>query len=498
MMEESRGYVRRVRPDNHTVDGHAKQGSICMSRTLPVLMFAVLLLNGCGGGCDQCGRATHAIGGTISGLVGSRLVLSNNGEAVSIAPATNGQIPDLFANLPSGASYDITVTTQPTTPSQTCVVANGKGTVGDTDVTGISVTCTTTHARFLLGQGVVGGQGCVASSAIDSTTGALTSTAVAPLCPSSPQVPIVLAKGPMTVEPQGKFFYVANPNGQIGYLNTLAVDHGSGAVTSVKQEEAVEITDVALDPSGKFLFVSNGGLGGSSGGIGVATIDPASGALKFPSGGGYQFTNANPGFLTVDPLGRFVYVPFTELGSSQAMMVVMSFNSTTGALSQVASPVALDRYPGMAVAHPSGKFLYVGIPDSNSIVAFKVDSANGTLTPIAGSPFAAGNAPISAAVDPSGNYLYVANGGSNDISAYTIDHNSGQLTPISGSPFLTRQGPATVLIEPLGHFLYVSSGRFLTASAGVSAYQIGCTGALTEISGSPFTTAFGTNAVISK
>jgi 6-phosphogluconolactonase len=401
-------------------------------------------------------------------------------------------MPNLFANLPNGASYDITVTTQPTTPSQTCVVANGQGTIADADVTDISVTCTTTPARFLLGQGVVGGVSCVGASAIDSATGALTSTGAAPLCSVPIQVPIV-PDGEMAVEPQGKFLYVANPNGQIGFLDTLAIDRNSGAVTYVQSGEQVEIRAVAADPSGKFLFVSNDGPGGLSGGIGAAMIDPASGALTFPSGGGYLFPNGEPGPLTVDPLGRFVYVAF---GSSQNMVVALSFNSTTGALSQIASPVALDGYRWV-VAHPSGRFLYVVSDTSNSIAAFNVDPANGTLTPIAGSPFPAGSDPSSAAVDPSGNYLYVANDVSNDISAYTIDHSSGQLTPISGSPFPTRQAPTAVAIEPLGHFLYVSSGDFINASAGVSAYEIGSTGALTEISGSPFTTAFGTYAVIS-
>jgi 6-phosphogluconolactonase len=487
LVQETRDYVRTASAETHTPDIHARRSS---ARTFLALAFAMSMLNGCGGGggCDQCGGpATHAIGATINGLVGSRLVLSNNGNTVSIAPAFNGQMPKLFANLANGASYDITVTTQPTTPSQTCVVANGRGTIANADVTDISVTCTTTPARFLLGQG----PGlCVEASTIDSTTGALASTAAAPLCSIPVQVPIV-PNGEMAVEPQGKFLYIANPNGQIGFLDTLAVDHNSGAVTYVQSESQVEIRDVAVDPSGKFLFVSNGGPGGLSGGIGTAIIDSASGALTFPPSGRYQFPNGQPAAIAVDPLGRFVYVAFY---SDQARVVALPFNSTTGALSQGASPVAVDASRWI-VAHPSGKFLYV--LSSNSIVAFNVDPTNGTLTPIAGSPSPAGSDPGSAAVDPSGTYLYVANELSNDISAYTIDHSSGQLTPVAGSPFQTRQAPTAITIEPLGHFLYVSSDDANTAKAGVSAYKIGSAGVLTEISGSPFTTAFGTHAVIS-
>jgi 6-phosphogluconolactonase len=459
-------------------------------------LFGLLVSSqGCGGGAGAGGGSgggpvTYAIGATFSGLVGSRLVLSNNGNTVSVAPAFNGQLPKLFANLQNGASYDITVTTQPTTPAQTCVVANGQGTIASANVTDISVTCTTTPARFLLGEGVLGGAACVTASAIDSTTGALTSTGAPPLCTVYIKVPIV-PDGPMAVEPQGKFLYVANPGGQLGgFLDTLGIDRGSGAVTYLQSQEVVGIGEVAVDPSGKFLFVSG------PGGLGAWTIDPASGAVTFPSVGGYQFPDGSPSAVSVDPLGRFFYALF---GSDK--VVALSFDSTTGALSQIAPPVAVDGH-SWVVPHPSGRFLYVGInPYSGiaaAIAAFNADPTNGTLTPVAGSPFAAGNGSTSAAaVDPSGNYLYVANNVSNDISAYTIDQSSGQLTPISGSPFPTRQAPTSVVIEPLGHFLYVSSGDTITAATGVSAYEIGTTGALTEISGSPFTSALGTYAVLS-
>jgi hypothetical protein len=45
--------------------------------------------------------------------------------------------------LASGAAYTASVLTQPTTPSQTCIVTNGSGTVGSANVVGISVSCTT-------------------------------------------------------------------------------------------------------------------------------------------------------------------------------------------------------------------------------------------------------------------------------------------------------------------------------------------------------------------
>jgi hypothetical protein len=45
--------------------------------------------------------------------------------------------------LPTGARYDVTVGRQPRDPEQTCVVTNGSGFVGDSNITNIVVECTT-------------------------------------------------------------------------------------------------------------------------------------------------------------------------------------------------------------------------------------------------------------------------------------------------------------------------------------------------------------------
>jgi len=201
---------------------------------------------------------------------------------------------------------------------------------------------------------------------------------------------------------------------------------------------------------------------------------------------------------SVDPLDRYVYVEYQDFiyapppSQTKNMLIALSMDSKSGALSQVASPVDIGAAPSNVwlAPDPSGKYLYVGPVGSNGIAAYGIDPADGTLTPISGSPFAVGNGASSAAVDPYGKYLYVTNSGSNDISAYAIDPGSGVLTPIDGSPFPTGSAPASIAVEPIGHFVYVSD------ALGVSAYKIDAlSGALTPISGSPFTFAYG--AVIS-
>lgn len=80
------------------------------------------------------------LGGSISGLTSSGLVLANGGDTVS--PAAGDQSFRFNGKVGQGFSYGVTVLTQPSQPvAQTCTVANGTGTMGTTDVNNVQVTC---------------------------------------------------------------------------------------------------------------------------------------------------------------------------------------------------------------------------------------------------------------------------------------------------------------------------------------------------------------------
>ena len=65
---------------------------------------------------------------------------------------------------------------------------------------------------------------------------------------------------------------------------------------------------------------------------------------------------------------------------------------------------------------------------------------------VKGSPFPAGSVPTLATVDPTGTFLYVSNNGSGNVSAYMIDQSTGALTEVSGSPFAAGTGPCGVAV----------------------------------------------------
>ena len=89
----------------------------------------------------SCGEAADpvTIGGSVTGLEGSGLVLQNNG---SDNLPIDGDGPFTFAtSLTPGITYDVTVATNPTNPAQICSVINGKGQVPTEDVTDVTVSC---------------------------------------------------------------------------------------------------------------------------------------------------------------------------------------------------------------------------------------------------------------------------------------------------------------------------------------------------------------------
>lgn len=87
-----------------------------------------------------CVTNSFTVSATVSGVVGSGLVLRNNGG--NDLAGSNG-VRTFSTPVLSGAAYAVTVATQPSNPAQTCVVTNGTGTVGAANITNVGVACTT-------------------------------------------------------------------------------------------------------------------------------------------------------------------------------------------------------------------------------------------------------------------------------------------------------------------------------------------------------------------
>jgi YVTN family beta-propeller protein len=310
---------------------------------------------------------------------------------------------------------------------------------------------------------------------INATTGALTSVGriAAELSPTS-----------IAIDPSGKFAYLANDDVlefMAGNVSVYAINPTTGVLTSIGSPVAADFGahSVTVDPFGKFVYVANDGdfevTGGS---VSMYTINTTTGALTSigtmaapcappPSPGSCASYS-----VALDPSGKFAYVA-NEGGFAPTSVSMYIINATTGALTSIGTIAAGGRAVSVAV-HPSGKYAYVANGSDPPGVSMYTIATTGALTSIG--LIAAGGAPAYVAVDPSGKFAYVTNSGSNDVSMYSINTTTGALTSMGTTA--AGSGPASIAIDPSGKFAYVTN----SGSNDVSMYTIdGATGALTLI-----------------
>lgn len=515
-----------------------------ITRTI-LMSCALLILGGCGGDGGSGGStATYTVGGTVSGLTGSGLVLSNNGGD-NLTVAANGTFTFETA-LPTGTAYSVTASMQPANPNQNCMVRNGtgNGSITNADITTVVVICVNV-GRFAYVANSVSNN--VSAYTIDATTGALTAVTGSPF--GAGTFPTIV-----TLHPSGKFAYVANYSSD--NISSYSIDATTGALTTVAGSPfgAGSFPHVVtIDPSGKFAYVANQNVANlASTSVSAYTIDATTGALAPVAGSPYAVGNS-PYDVVVDPSGKFVYVTNYGINSvgiwSGGSISAYTINATSGALAPVAGspfpvgpcPCTLTIDSGGKFAYvvnggggtintytidatsgaltsvassaggfcpgdepatcevtidPSGKFAYISTQEGPSqhpgVLAFTINSTTGALTAVTGSPFAAGTEPGFVTIDPSGSFAYVADRYSGTVYAYTIDDTTGALTA-AGNPLGAGMDPSVVDIDPSGKFAYVAS---YVSSASITAYPIeaysidASNGALTAVPGSPFTAGF--------
>jgi hypothetical protein len=112
------------------------------------------------GACNNNAAAppsAYTIGGTVINLAGTAggLVLQSNGQTLPVN--ANGSFT--FSNtVASGSSYSVTISVQPSNPTQTCGVANGSG-VATADITNIQVNCAHNEWTWVKGPNTVSNSG---------------------------------------------------------------------------------------------------------------------------------------------------------------------------------------------------------------------------------------------------------------------------------------------------------------------------------------------------
>jgi 6-phosphogluconolactonase (cycloisomerase 2 family) len=405
-----------------------------------------------------CATNAYAISGIVSGLVGTGLVLQNNGGDFLGANADG--IFSFATNVASGAGYSVSVKSQPTLPAQNCTVGNGSGAVTSANINTVTVSCALYAPRFAYSANYL--DGTLSSYTVNATTGQLRHNGY-----------VTTGNGPIfvTTDPTGSFVYTANMGA--GTISAYSINGSTGALTSIGADVTTDITtnnsqprSIAVDPSGKFAYVANG----NSGNVAQFTIGKK-GALT-PMTPATVTAGAGAFSITTNPTGKFVYVANASANTVSAYTI----NGVTGALTSVGADVPAGTAPYSVTVDSSGKFAYVANFTSNNISAYSINGDTGVLTSLGTVP--AGTNPYIVTVDPSGKFAYVSNYGSNNVSAYSINATTGALTAVSGSPFAAGTAPFGVTVDPSGKFVYVEN----TLSNDVSSYGLNTTtGALTSL-----------------
>lgn len=280
--------------------------------------------------------------------------------------------------------------------------------------------------------------------------------------------------------------------------------------------------------TGDYLYVANAATAGP----GIAAYDIASAALGTVSGSPFALTPL-PSALAVNPADTYLYVGTTEgpmyvytIGSGGALTIgnggaavatipttSMQVDSTgkwlivanesspsvsvfaigTGGVLTVtnASPVAVNSgtgVPDSLAITPNNEYVYVGL-SAAGLETMTFSSTDGTLAD-AGHEATVDtvDAVTAVAVDPTSKFVFATETGISAVRVFTIGTN-GALSPVSGSPFSVGTGPSAVMVDSSGSYVYVtnrtanSSGTYT-----INGFALTNSGTLSALSGSPYTT----------
>jgi sugar lactone lactonase YvrE len=377
--------------------------------------LAVGLLAACSSGSGGGSPPPVTVGGTVSGLAGSGLVLVLNG-VTRLAVSGNGSFT--FADsVPAGGTYGIDVLTQPNKPIQICTVSGGNGMAGTTNVATVTVTCTTQalalFAGNLDGSGTVDGVGLAARF-------------------NYPQG--------LSADNAGNLYVADSDNNTIrvitpaGVVSTLAGQPGiSGSADgSGVAARFLHPGGIAIDAAGS-LYVAD------TNNVTVRKITPTGvvttlagnpGSPSYSDGTGTAAGFSDPRGIAIDSVGN-VYVADTDANTIRKITpagLVTTLAGTPGIVGGTADGAgAAARFSApWGIAADTAGNLYV--TDSGNSTIRKITPA-GLVTTLAGEAGASGTVdgigtasefslPKGIAIDPSGN-LYVADNSGDAIRKIT-------------------------------------------------------------------------------
>lgn len=254
---------------------------------------------------------------------------------------------------------------------------------------------------------------------------------------------------PMAVSPNHRFLYAALRSDNFP-ASSFAIDPASGRLTHLATTPlAASMAYIITDRTGRFLLSAS--YPGNE-----LTINPIDDKGQVEQ----KTTQIIPDrpkshCILVDATNKYCYA--TSLGAD--IIMEWKFDATAGTLSPN-GPGVVHTKPGAGprhmALHPNRRFLYVITETTDTIGAYAIDPASGTLTELQfvdarPEGFTAQPAAADLHVTPDGRFLYGSERKTSTLAGYRIDPDKGTLSPIGHWP--TEKTPRGFNIDPRGRFL---------------------------------------------
>jgi 6-phosphogluconolactonase (cycloisomerase 2 family) len=464
--------------------------------------------------CQNKTVPTDAIGGMVIGLTGSGLVLQDNGtDTLKVAADGSFTFPTA---LPGGSTYDVSVLTPPINPYEDCVVLNGKGVTGDSDIANIAIACTVnSSATHTIGGTVTGVSGTLVLE--DNGRDDLTITADGPFrfplpVPSGSSYSVT-TRSAMGAQSQACTF--TNANGTVGDSDinnvtivctpnaalSAAVSGLAGTGLVLQNTDNGDTLSVAANGTTPFdAGLTNGGAYNVT--VAVQPTNPSqtcvitngTGTASLAAGATVTVTCTTNTYTVA---GVVTGLPDPSSGANLNLVLQNNLGDNITIAPSANSPVAFtfatpipsgSPYSVTVLSQPGAATLTnsSGVVTQTSTVCVVTGAGAGTVTSAN-----IANVVVSC-VRPLG-FAYVTNSGDNSISEYVIDGGTGALLPL-GQPVSAGTGPSSAVTASAGGtttsaaYLYVTN----SASNDLSGYAIDPNlGGLTPLAGSPYSAGLG-------
>lgn len=382
-----------------------------------------------------------------------------------------------------------------TVTTTACTVTATQGTF--TGTSAVSVVAGTATSAYLANSGGNPPGGSANGTISQFSVAAATSPYLTPLTPATvtqatpPQVVILHPNGlyaySIDVSSQVHIYDIAPAGSTTPPAGTLTLRSGDPVVVAGASDTNIG----AIDPTGRFLYVTDSGNGTSSlGTLNGFTISQTDGTLTPISGVVNVTTNLNgPSDAVIDRTGKFLYV-VNDGNASVCEFTIGAGGTVTAGVSTPSGTGPV--FATVDSANPSAQILIVPGGD-NTVTTYTINATTGALGVGTTTTITGAAALDNAVVDPTGSFLYLVDFGNSgatpalpsQVYAFNIS-SAGVIGAEIGTPLKTDVSPGGIVIDPTGKLLLIdTNGSNSTSATNIDLYTVGTGGALTAVTAVP-------------